>query len=230
MVTRPILLKSKIEEEIHLIGFKSIGLDSSSENIWKLYNAFTKAKPEDFFNSNNRHSEENKTHLIDYKKLNDSAYCLAAIIFYNVMNNKCDLNVLSMNWEYCMGSNDLYNIKLKELLANSGSLEKIPKIVYDAHRKDITGFRTNFNYLHHTIISITLDNGTKDGLYFKIPFYAFNSLFLDEYLRHCTISTSRKPIKTKFQDSYDLFKFSYTKLKSEVSRESFGSSLCIFWF
>jgi hypothetical protein len=123
-------------------------------------------------------------------KLNKLANMISGIQILDALEDNTELCIKDMQWEYY--SKDAKKFKFEylfdDLVLHAGSLDSIPKFVLgELKLLGSTEFYKKYSFLMGTTLSLRLENNTKEGLYFCIPFRSLKLGYLTLYLKQCTI-------------------------------------------
>lgn len=188
------------------------------EEFFTLYNKIKKSRPFDKNTDGKKNPKVRSNPNIGTlrNKYNNLANIITGNIFFDVLEDQCELEVREMHWEYKVNDKspfkDQVNLKLAELLKDAGSLENIPRYLLNIlYQNDFEQFYSRFPLLEGTTLSIRLENGTDMGLYFCIPFTALKLGYLESFLESCDIII---PTYSHTPSNENTLKHSYEELES----------------
>lgn len=178
------------------LGFESY---PTVEDFFKLYNKIKKSRPNKSKAQTSKRENPNTAAL--RLKLNKLANVASGNIFFDVLEDQCELEVIQMHWEYDVNEDTQYTevkAKLLELLDEVGSLENIPKYILNIlNQNEYGAFYSKYSYFEGTTLSIRLNNGTDKGLYICVPFTALKMGYLRTFLESCEIVIPNWPHSSK---------------------------------
>jgi hypothetical protein len=215
-LTRQLIVKGQINLDKH----------PKTKEFWELYETIkeSRQKTESRTKEEEKLSKRQREFLaIEYSKLktklNELANIISGILILDALEDNTELEVRDMQWEYCSkdskNTESNFEYMFSDLIVEAGSLDSIPKFILSEIK--LLGsilFYKKYSFLMGTTLSVRLENKTKKGLYFCIPFRSLKLGYLEMYLNRCTI------IKPNFDHNMKRAsdQYSYEELKSMTEK------------
>jgi hypothetical protein len=209
-----------------LIVKGQINLDQypTTKEFWELYETIKEArqKSEAKKKQEERMSERQRKLLaIEHSKLksklNKLANMISGIQILDALEGNTELGVKDMQWEFHSKDSVEFNFEnlFEELVLQAGGLDSVPDYILDEIKTlGSTEFYKKYSFLMGTTLSVRLENNTKKGIYFCIPFRSIKLGYLKMYLKQCTII---KPnFEHNMQRSSD--QYSYEELEAMTAK------------